>query len=130
MNTFLNPKTVSKPLAPTYTHTVDVPPNARWLVIAGQVGVDRKGKLLGGARKQAEQACRNILACLRANGMGKRDLVKFTTYLTDARQIPDWRAARTKIIGDDTKPTATLVIVDGLATPEMLIEVEAWAAKA
>ena len=129
MNKFLNPKTVRRP-AGAYTHTVEIPPNARWLVISGQVGLNRQNKLAQGARPQTEQVLRNILACLRANRMGKEDLVKFTVYLTDTRYIADYRAARQKIIGDDTRPTSTLLIIDGLAAPDMLVEIEAWAAKA
>ena len=129
MNQPLNPKTVRKP-AGAYTHTIKVPKDAAWLVISGQVGVDAKGRLAEGVRKQTEQVLRNILACLRANGMSKGDLVKFTVYLTDSRYIDDYRAARRKMIGDDTLPTSTLVIVDGLASPDMLVEIEAWAARA
>jgi 2-iminobutanoate/2-iminopropanoate deaminase len=114
---------------PGYTQTVKVPAGADWLVISGQVGVDAKGKLASGVRKQADQVFRNLLACLRANGMRKKDLVKFTVYLTDSRFIGDYRASRARHIGEAVLPTSTLVIVDGLASPDMLIEIEAWAAR-
>lgn len=129
MNQHLNPATVYKPLG-AYTQTIRVPRDAEWLVIAGQVGMNRQGRLAVGIGKQSEQVFRNILACLRANKMGKRDLVKFTVYLTDSRYVGEYRAAREKVIGNDVLPTSTLVIVDGLASPDILIEVEAWAAKA
>ena len=130
MNTASCPQGVHKP-GGAYSHTVKIPKNAEWLVIAGQVGVDAKGKLApGGIRKQADQVFKNILTCLKANGMSKKDLVKFTVYLTDARFIEDYRAARKRYIGDNVLPTSTLVIVEGLASPDMLIEIEAWAAKA
>jgi enamine deaminase RidA (YjgF/YER057c/UK114 family) len=61
--------------------------------------------------------------------MTKEHLVKLTIYLTDARHIEEMRAARSKVFGDDARPASTLVIVDGLASPEFLVEVEAWAAK-
>jgi len=129
MTEFLNPKTVSKPLG-AYSHSALIPANAELLMIAGQVGVDPKGKLQDGIRKQAEQAFRNIVEILKANGMQKRDLVKINTYLTDPRNIEAYRAARKKLIGDAIQPPSTLVIIDGLAAPEMLIEIEAMAAKA
>ena len=128
MNQFVNPKSVHKPLG-VYSHTVAIPRDAALLFIAGQVGMDAKGKLLDGIRRQAEQAYRNILACLKENGMRKQDLVKMTVFLTDPRHVDAYRAARKKIIGDATAPAATLLIVDGLASPDMLIEVEAMAAK-
>ncbi len=128
MNQFVNPKSSHKPLG-AYTHSVKIPANAEWLMIAGQVGVNAKGKIVSGIRLQAEQAFRNVLACLRENKMRKGDLVKLTVFLTDPRHVDAYRAARKKIIGDDTKPASTLLVVDGLASPDLLIEVEGVAAK-
>ena len=129
MNHSANPSTVHKPLG-RYCHTTLVPADARWLVLSGQVGINPKGQLATGIRKQTEQTFRNILACLRAQGMRKKDLVKTTVYLTDSRFADSYRQARSKAIGDETLFTSTLVIVDGLASPDILIEIEAWAAKA
>ena len=129
MNQSSNPKSVHKP-GGAYSHSVKVPANAEWLVISGQVGVNPKGKVEGGIRKQAEQAFRNVLACLKDGGMRKKDLVKFTVFLTDSRHIAEYRVARKKVIGDATLPASTLLIVAGLASPDMLIEVEAVAARA
>ncbi len=129
MNQLVNPKAVHKPLG-AYTHSVKVPRDAEWLVMSGQVGINAKGQLADGIRKQTEQVFRNILACLRENGMRKGDLVKFTVFLTDPRHVEPYRAARKKVIGDATLPASTLLIIDGLASPDMLIEIEASAAKA
>ena len=129
MNFSSNAADVHKPLG-KYFHTTLVPASARWLVVSGQVGIDKNGKLATNLRKQAEQCFRNILVCLRENGMRKGDLVKTTVYLTDSRFVDDYRLARSRIIGDATLFTSTLVVVDGLALPDILIEIEAWAAKA
>jgi len=129
MNQANNPKTVRKP-AGAYSQTVKVPANAEWLVISGQIGIDLKGRIQDGIKKQAEQTFRNVVACLKENGMRKKDLVKFTVFLTDGRYIADYRAARKKIIGDAVLPASTLLIVEGLAAPELLIEIEATAARA
>jgi 2-iminobutanoate/2-iminopropanoate deaminase len=128
MNTLTNPSAVHKPAGP-YHHTVLVSENARWLAISGQVGMDREGKIASGVKAQSEQVFRNIAACLEANGMRKEDLIKVTVYLTDARFLPEYRAARSAVFGDDIQPASTLVIVAGLASPDFLVEVEAWAAK-
>jgi enamine deaminase RidA (YjgF/YER057c/UK114 family) len=128
MNKILNPKSVHAPLG-VYSHSVGVPPSARWVAVAGQVGINRRGVLAAGIRRQAEQAFRNVLACLRENGMRKQDLVKLTVFLTDSRLITDYRAARARVLGNAVRPASTLLIVAGLASPDMLIEVEAWAAK-
>jgi 2-iminobutanoate/2-iminopropanoate deaminase len=128
MNTLSNPSAVHKPAGP-YHHTVLVSENARWLAISGQVGMDREGNIASGVRAQSEQVFHNIAACLEANGMQKEDLVKVTVYLTDARFLVDYRAARSAVFGDDIQPASTLVIVAGLASPDFLVEVEAWAAQ-
>jgi 2-iminobutanoate/2-iminopropanoate deaminase len=128
MNTLSNPNAVHKPAGP-YHHTVSAPENARWLAISGQVGMDREGKIASGVRAQSEQVFRNIAACLEANGMRKEDLIKVTVYLTDARFLAEYRAARSAVFGDDIQPASTLLIVAGLASPDFLVEVEAWAAK-
>ena len=71
-----------------------------------------------------------MIAALRANKMAKGDLIKLTVFLSDPRHIDAYRGARKKVIGDATLPASTLLIVDGLASPDMLSEVEGMAAKA
>ena len=129
MNVKLNPDTIHAP-AGNYVHAVKTPANVEWLTISGQVGVGKNGKLASGALKQTERAYRNILACLKANGMGKEDLIKTVVYLTDSRHIEAFRAARDKVLGTESPPASTLLIIDGLAHPDMLVEIEATAAKA
>ena len=129
MNEMSNPGTVHTPLG-AYSHTAKVPAGSDWLVVAGQVGIDAGGNLASGAREQTAQAYRNILECLAAHGMDRGDIVKFTVFLTDARLIEDYRAARRDVIGDDDRPPSTLLIVQGLAAPDILVEIEAFAAKA
>lgn len=128
MNQAKNPDNVHPPLG-SYSHTIEVPPGARWLVVSGQVGIDAKGRVAKGIDAQSERALRNVLACLRAHKMNKQDLVKITTYITDARFVTAFRDARRKVFGDDCAPTSTLVVIDALANPELLVEVEAWAAR-
>ena len=128
MNEMSNPGAVHAPLG-AYSHTAKVPGGSEWLVVAGQVGIDAGGTLASGAQAQAAQAYRNILECLAEHGMDRGDLVKFTVFLTDARFIEDYRAARREVIGDDHRPPSTLLIVQGLAAPDIVVEIEAFAAK-
>ena len=128
MNEMASPNTVHAPLG-AYSHTAKVPAGSDWLVVAGQVGIDAGGTLASGARDQAAQAFRNIVAGLAAHGMDPGDIVKFTVFLTDPRFIEDYRAARREVIGDEHRPPSTLLIVQGLATPDILVEIEAFAAK-
>ena len=128
MNEMSNPGSVHTPLG-AYCHTARVPAGSDWLVVAGQVGIDAGGTLASGARAQAEQAFRNIVECLAAHGMDRGDIVKFQVFLTDARHIEDYRAARRDVIGDEHRPPSTLLIVKGLAAPDICVEIEAFAAK-
>jgi enamine deaminase RidA (YjgF/YER057c/UK114 family) len=124
---FHNPKTVS--LAGKYSHGAEVPEGARLLYVSGQVGVDSRGKLQPTFEKQAVQVWKNIGQVLKAGGMGYKDIVKMTSFITDARFIPANRAARDQFI-TEPYPASTLLVVQGLADPAMLIEIEVVAAKA
>jgi enamine deaminase RidA (YjgF/YER057c/UK114 family) len=121
-----NPKAVAAPFS-RYSHGVETPDNARWLHISGQVGVAPDGKVLDGAEAQIEQAWRNVLSVLKAAGMGPRDLVKVTTFLTDRADLATARAVRERML-EGAEPASTLIFVAGLASPDWLVEIEAIAA--
>jgi len=53
MNFSSNAAAVHKPLG-KYCHTTLVPASAHWLVVSGQVGIDKNGKLATNLRKQAD----------------------------------------------------------------------------
>ncbi len=120
-----NPPHIAPPAA-TYSHGVEISPNARWLYVAGQVGTKPDGTIDAEIEGQAEQAWRNVLATLEGAGMGVHHLVKVTSF-TRPRDIPAYAKVRDKHLGD-MRPATTLLVVQGLARPNYLIEVEATAA--
>jgi len=122
-----NPKTVS--LAGKYSLGAEIPVGARILSVSGHVGVDSRGKLQPTFDKQAAQVFKNIAQVLKAGGMGFKDIVKMTTFLTDARFVGSFRTVRDQFITEPPYPSSTLLIVAGLADPAMLIEIEVLAAK-
>jgi 2-iminobutanoate/2-iminopropanoate deaminase len=122
-----NPATIAAPGAP-YSHGIEVPPNARWLYIAGQVGVAPDGKVAAEFEAQAEQCWRNIKAVLAAAGMGVENLVKCTHFLTRAEDVATYGKVRALQLGD-ARPASTLLVISALARPGLLVEVEAVAAK-
>ena len=128
MNRPHNPKSVHAPLS-AYHHGVEAPGGVRWLYISGQVGIAPDGKTGKTFDEQAEQAWKNLAAILASAGMGAGDLVKVTTYLTRREDIRANRAVRDKHMAG-AKAASTMVLISGLAAPELLIEVEAHAAKA
>ena len=124
----LNPAAVSAPFS-RYSHAVSVPQGYRWLYVSGQVGADRDRKIAGGFEAQAELAWSNVIACLKAGGFEVQDLVKVTVLLTRASDIPASRQIRDRMLGN-VEPASTMMIVAGLAAPDLLIEVEGVAARA
>lgn len=126
-NKFHNPPNVT--LAGKYSLGGEVPAGSRVLYVSGQVGLDSKGKLGATIEKQCELVWKNIGQVLKAGGMTYRDIVKINAYVTDPRYMPAYREARAKCIPDAPFPASTLVIVSGLAEPDMKVEVEVVAAK-
>jgi 2-iminobutanoate/2-iminopropanoate deaminase len=122
-----NPSSVS--LAGKYSLGAELPAGARVLYVSGQVGVDSRGKLQPTFEKQAAQVWKNIGQVLKSAGMTYKDMVKVTTFLTDARFVVPFRAVRDQFVPDPPYPSSTLLIVAGLADPAMLIEIEVVAAK-
>ena len=113
----------------TYSHGIEVPANARWLYVSGQVGSARDGKARDGIEAQSDQAWENLKAVLASAGMSMADVVKITTYLVNEAHIDGYRKGRAKHLAD-FRPASTLIVVKRLAHPDWLVEVEAVAAKA
>lgn len=111
-----------------YSHGVVIPPGARILCMAGQVGVAPDGTIPDDPAEQCDLAFANMLAIMAAEGMGPEDLADITTYVVGEQHLPVVRAAREKALGN-VAPASTLIFVSALAAPSMMIEVQAVAAK-
>jgi enamine deaminase RidA (YjgF/YER057c/UK114 family) len=126
----LNPDALGRPLG-QYSHVTRVKAS-EFLFIAGQVGVDKDGKLAGDFDAQCVQTFANIGAALASQGAGFANVVEFTTYLVHSQDIPKFMAYRTRefprLFAGDTYPPNTLLMIDRLVREEFLIEVSAVAA--
>ncbi len=122
----MNPDGVAPP-ARHYVHAMSVPAGCRILSLSGQVGTLPDGTIPDGVEAQTEAAWNNVVKCLEANGMGIENVVKVVQYVTDPRWRDAHMAIRDRFLGAH-KPTSTLLFVSGLAQPEMLVEVDVWAA--
>jgi enamine deaminase RidA (YjgF/YER057c/UK114 family) len=92
--------------------------------VAGTVGRDAAGRFAPDVYSQAKQALANIEAALQAAGASLQDVVRTRMFVTNIAQWEDVsRAHREAFAG--VMPAATLVEVSRLATPEMLLEIEA-----
>jgi enamine deaminase RidA (YjgF/YER057c/UK114 family) len=98
------------------------------LYLAGQVGVDERGDLVGkgDVEAQAEQVWRNIGTILRAAGADYRSIVKLTTYLVDVGDRETAMRVRARYLADHLA-ASTLVGTTALAQPDFLIEVDVTA---
>ena len=123
-----NPPTIADPIG-TYSHGVEVPPNARWLYIAGQIGMRKDGTVPPTVEAQTELAWQNIVAILAAAGMKVTDIVKMTQFLVNLEDFPKYAATRARFLAGH-RPASTGLVIRSLVKPEYLVEVEAVAAKA
>ena len=83
----INPSQLARPSG--FSHAVSVTAG-RMVFLAGQVGMDRDGKVVsGGVVAQFEQALANLLTALAAAGGQPGDLVSLTIYLVD---LADYQA--------------------------------------
>lgn len=123
-----NPSGIVRPFA-SYSQGVEVPPNARWLHVAGQVGVNPDGAVAGDSKAQIERAWQNVLEVLATANMGPEDLVSVNVYITDPDDVSlnrdSWRR-----ISKAGGPAITMVTVKRLSHPDWKVEIEAVAAHA
>jgi enamine deaminase RidA (YjgF/YER057c/UK114 family) len=82
----INPGELARPSG--FSHAVSAPAG-RMVFLAGQIGMDRDGKVAGGVVPQFEQALGNLLTALAAAGGQPADLVSLTIYLVD---VEDYQA--------------------------------------
>ena len=123
-----NPETVAPP-AGLYSHSVEIPPNARWLYLSGQIGVKPDGTLPESLEEQDEQIWKNIICILEDADFGVENIVKLNVLSTDPDALPTHAKHRAKYLNDDHIPASTWANISSLANPQILIEVEVIAAK-
>ena len=123
-----NPSTIAPPAA-IYSHSVEVPPNARWLVTAGQVGVRPDGTIPDGFEAQHDQIWQNTLAILEDAGFGPEHIVRLNVYSTDPTGLQFLKAHREKYLAPGHVPASTWVVISQLANPQWVVEMETIAAK-
>ena len=122
---WLNPSGVHVPQA-HYSHVGRV---GDTLYISGQLAFDAEGRVvgLGDARAQARQAWQNITAILASFGATPRHILKTTTFITHWSYRPLVGEARDEVFTEPPYPPSTLVVVQSLAEPQFLVEIEAIA---
>ena len=125
--TFVDPREVHAPVGP-YSHTAVVPSGTELVFVSGQVGMRADGSVPEGFAEQAELTFQNLRACLAAHGLGVEAVVKLGVFVVPGQDFELLRAARERHFGRH-RPTSTSVFVPQLASPKLLLEIEAIAVK-
>ena len=97
----------------------------RHVFLRGQTGFTLDGGFVGvgDAAAQAENAMTCVHALLEEAGAKLEHICKITVYITDrAYREPVYRVIGRRLKG--IHPVSTGLIVNGLATPEMLMEID------
>lgn len=123
----INPRNTAPPVG-AYSHGMEVRGGGQWLHIAGQIGVAADGGLCEGFEAQVRQAWANLMAVLADAGMDASHLVKVNSFLVDAAHLPLLGPVRQGFLGT-ARPASTLLVVQALARPQWLFEVDAVAFK-
>ena len=120
---YINPEGLSKPNG--YSHVVVA---GGTIYVAGQVAYNEKGEVVGKGdlRVQATQVFENIKKCLASAGVTFQDVVKVNYYIANynPEQVSIIREVRALYIPAENPPVSTLVGVQSLVRPELLIEIE------
>jgi enamine deaminase RidA (YjgF/YER057c/UK114 family) len=125
---FLNPDTLYKP--PGYSHVVEATGPGRTVYIAGQLGLDKNGDLVGAPgdfKAQAVQTFENLKLALAAVGADFSHVVKVTNLLADTKYLPIFRDVRNQYLNTASPPASTTVAISQFARDGALLEVEAVA---
>ena len=100
-----------------------------WVVVGGQVARDDAGKIVGKGDMQAqiEQVGKNVDACLSAGGATVRDIIFTVNYVKDPAEFEKYGDLRLRYFGPPTPDSATVAVLQ-LADPDLLVQVETFAA--
>lgn len=121
-----NPTEGVYPATGDYVHALEVQGAQRLLFVAGTMGLDAEGVPAKSLDEQLDLIWSNLRAILASAGMTVDNIVRLTSYLTDASYAEANAAARIAALGGRAIPT-TAIVVQTLSK-DWLVEIEIIAA--
>jgi enamine deaminase RidA (YjgF/YER057c/UK114 family) len=121
----VTPATIRAPFG-HYNHAVEATGAQRMLFLSGQLGIRPDESVPESLSEQAELVFANIEAVLKEAGMGRRNVVRLTTFLLDPEDRVDYMRVRDAWV-EEPAPASTLLFIKALALPAFRIEIEAIA---
>ncbi|MEQ8345962.1 MAG: RidA family protein [Sneathiellaceae bacterium] len=99
-----------------------------WVYVAGQVAFGPDGEMVGGTdmEAQSDRVFANIAGILELAGASLDDVMKVTVFMVDPDQYDGYARARSRAFPRH-RPASTLIPVQKLLKPGLLVEVEAYA---
>lgn len=114
------------PSSDDYVHALEVRAAERLLFVSGTMGLDADGKAGASLEDQLDLIWSNIRTILASADMSIDNIVRLTSYLTDASHADANATARIAALGSRRIPT-TAIVVQTLER-EWLVEIEIVAA--
>ncbi|WP_367912863.1 RidA family protein [Bacillus pumilus] len=125
MRTSRNPETIHPPVAP-YTHQIETTGPQRWLTLSGQVGMKADGTIPESPLEQLRLALENVKRNIEAADMAVEDITKLVFYLVGEFDAESRKRIMGQFLGEHL-PCMTMIYVVALASPDLKVEVDAWA---
>jgi enamine deaminase RidA (YjgF/YER057c/UK114 family) len=104
-----------------YSRAVELPNGL--VLVSGCTSVVDGDVIEGDPYEQAVNAFGAAFAALEQLGLGREDVVRTHMHITHARDVEDVGRAH-KALFDDIRPAASMIIVEGLVDPRLVVEVE------
>ena len=127
--TYVNPSSAPKP--GMYSHVAIAEPGGRIAYVAGQTSTDMSGNPVSPTdiAGQIPVVFGHLGKIFKEMGCDYSDVLQYTTYLVGADKREAWQKGRAElfktIYPDGKYPPNTLLIVNGLARNEYLLEISA-----